>query len=443
MSKKSVLFLWLVAAVLGGLVFTVKSNQDAPSKTAALRKTGQTLFESFPAEKVTAIVVAGAGDETHLHKRDGKWANLNRDRYPASTKAINDLLRTVADLKVAGAVEDAANYPARFGMDEASKDAKDRGITVTFSDADGTELARISVGKAIGAEESNPLDPLSGGAGGRFILNHADKSAVYKVTEMFGALSEDPKTWLDQEFISIEKPKTIAVTQPGKDDLAWKLTREDESAEFALEGATPADDFDPSAASSLKNILSSARFDDVVPTLEASTRGIEDQKRTATIETVEGFTYTIEITPTKPAEGAAEGAAPGSYLLTVEVEATLPTERKKEADEKPEDAKAKDEAFASRLKTLQEKLEKEEAFSGRTFEVASYVVDGLIKDRSGFKTAAHPGADAQQGGLPPGFSIPGGLPGAPAAPRRAPVEATTPPIAVPQESGQPAEKEGE
>jgi hypothetical protein len=439
MSKKSVLFLWLVAAVLGGLVFTVKSNQEAPSKTAALRTTGQTLFESFPAEQMTAIVVAGATDETHLHKRDGKWANLNRDRYAANTKAINDLLRTVADLKVVGAVEDAANYPARFGMDETSKDVKDRGLTVTFSDASGTELAKISLGKPIGAEEPNPLNPLSGGAGGRFILNHADKSAVYKVTEMFGALSEDPKTWLDQEFISIEKPKTIAVTQPGKDDLAWKLTREDESAEFALEGATPADDFDPSAASSLKNVLSSARFDDVVPTLEASTRGVADQKRTATIETVEGFTYTIEITPSKPAEGAGESAAPDSYLLSVEVEATLPTERKKEADEKPEDAKAKDEAFASRLKALQEKLEKEEAFSGRTFQVPQYVVDGLIKERSGFKKAGHPGAEAQPDGLPPGFAIPEGL-------RRPPVEATTPPIEVPQqpaEDEQPAEKDGE
>jgi hypothetical protein len=436
MSKKSVLFLWLVAAVLGGLVFTVKSNQDAPSKTAALRKTGQTLLESFPAEKVTAIVVAGAGDETHLHKRDGKWANLNRDRFPANTKAINDLLRTIAELKVAGAVEEAAGFPARFGIEEPSGDGKGRGITVTFSDADGTELAKISVGKAIGDAEPNPLNPLSGGAGGRFILNHADKSAIYKVTEMFGALSEDPKTWLDQEFISIEKPKTIAVTQPGKDDLAWKLTREDESAEFALEGATPEDNFDPAQASALKNVLSSARFDDVVPTLEASTRGLTDQKRTATIETVEGFTYTIEITPTKPAENAAEGAAPDSYLLTVEVEATLPTERKKEADEKPEDAKAKDEAFASRLKTLEEKLEKEEAFAGRTFQVASYVVDGLIKDRSSFKTPGHPGADAQQGGLPPGAAVPEGL-------RRAPVEATTPPIAVPQESEEPTEKEGE
>jgi len=136
-----------------------------------------------------------------------------------------------------------------------------------------------------------------------------------------------------------------------------------------------------------KSLLSYSRFDDVASAAEVEKRADVTRKQTATLVTVEGFTYTLTLTPAKPAEKKAadtETAGENTYFLTVKVDAALPKERKKEADEKPEDAQQKDAAFASRLKELQDKLAKEKALEGRTFEVTHSTVDALLKDRASF-----------------------------------------------------------
>lgn len=441
MSKRLVIILWAVALVLGGLVYYVKSGQGAPPKIQTQRVAGQTLFDKFPAADVAAVTVSAADGTVHLAKKDGKWTVTDRDGYPANTSMVNELIRTMAEVKIAGAVEGGAQALPRFGIDEGATKADDRGVAVTFANAAGGELAKVSLGKNVGADGSDPMTRMSGGSTGRFILNHADTTAIYKTSEMFASLSSDPKTWLAEGFIDIEKPKSIAVTVPGKSDIAWKLSRETEEANFALEGATEADKFDPSTTLPLKSLFASARFDDVVPAADIEKRANNDQKRVATFETIEGFTYTLTLTPAKsitptPAPEPGEPPAGDNLFVTVDVKATLPTERKKEADEKPEDAKAKDEAFQSRLKTLQEKLVKEQALKGRTFEFRAYALDALTKGREGFKKQDAPPAGAQGNpmqGMPPGMMMPPGMRSPGGAPRP-PVEAVTPPIAVPEEN---------
>jgi hypothetical protein len=409
MSKRLVIFLWLVAIALGGAVYVVKSKQNAQTRSSVKRAGGQTLFEKFPAAEVASITVTGADGGVHVVKKDGGWTVTERDGYPANRTAIHDLLRTVEELKVVGGIEAGPAYAARFGMDETSANAAERGTTVVFAGADGKELAKLSIGKTLGSEE--PANPLTGGgAMGRFVRNHADESGIYKTSEMFAALSVEPKRWLAEDFIQIQKPATVAVTAPGKDEPAWKLTRENEEANFALEGARPEEKIDEAALAPFKSLLSFARFDDVAPAADVEKRAEAGQKRTATITTVEGFTYTLGITPAKAAEKkAADDSLPPAektYFLTVKVDATLPKERKKAADEKPEDAKEKDAAFASRLKELQDKLAKEKAFEGKTFEVTQWTVDSLLKDRAAFLKKDAPAgqpAPAKNGGLPPGF----------------------------------------
>jgi len=442
MSKRLVIVLWVLAVALGGLVYVVKSGQSTPAKGKAARKSGQTLFESFPGAEVAAITISGADGATHLAKKDGKWTVSDRDAYPANTQNVNDLLRTVTDLKVVGAIEDAAPYAARFGIDPAATKADDRGIELTFANASGGELAKLSLGKSIGGGQANPMNPMGGGSTGRFVLNPSDKSAVYKTSEMFGAIATDPKTWLAEDFIKIEKPKSVSVTTPGKADISWKVSRDNEEANFNLEGAKPEDNFDASTTTPLKTLFSFAKFDDVVPAADVAKRAQPDQKRVATIETFEGSTYTLTITPAKPTD-AKPGEEPpsatdGSYFVTVDVTATLPTERKKEEGEKPEDAKAKDEAFTTRLKELKDKLASDQALKGRTFELRQFALDMLLKGRDGFKKQAAPagGPQGMQGmqGLPPGLMMPGGASAPTPGPKRAPVEAVTPPIEVPAQS---------
>ncbi len=437
MNKRQVTILWVIAIALGAAVTAVKLSQNDSTHSATKRIHGQTLFESFPATEAATIEIQGAPDAVTLAKKDGKWVVLQRDNYPANNTFVNDLIRTLGDLKVTQGLEAGPSFAPRFGMDEAATTPDDRGLTATFKDAAGKELAKVTLGKNI--ESGAAPSPMGGSSSvGRYVRNHADESGFYAVSEMFPSVSADAKRWLADSFISPEKIKSITVSLPGKPETAWKLSRDGEEAEYQLEGATAAEVLDTTATSPLKSLFSYARFDDVVPADKVAGRIVADGKRTVTLETFEGFTYTVNISPTQaaaappaPVSPGGEPAATENFLVTVDVNAELPKERKKAEGEKPEDAKAKDTAFTERLKTLTEKLAQEKALAGITFEVGKSTVETLLKDRAGLITKATPPAPAgaANGGLQ---KLPGGMIARPPVTATTPpIEAVTPPISIP------------
>ena len=443
MNKRQVIILWIIAVVLAAAVAIVKVASKDGAQSATARASGQTLFENFPATDVATLVITGAQGSVTLERKDGKWTIAERDAYPANASYVNEFLRTLAELKVTRGMEAGPSFAPRFGMDENASKPEDRGLTAVFKDAAGKDIATISLGKNI---ESGADAAAFGGAAtvGRYIRNHADESGFYAISEMFSSVSDEASRWLDTTFFSPEKIKCITLHQKGSDAVAWKLTRDSEDAEFKLEGASGDEVLDSTAATPLKSLFSYARFNDVIPAADVEARAEAANKRSAVIETFEGFTYQLAITPAKPKEAAADAEAPAAgeeMLLTVNVSAELPKERKKEEGEKEEDAKTKDEAFAERLKTLTEKLDKEKAFAGRTFLISKSTVEALLKERDQLITKAQPPAEgaATQGSVQ---ELPGGIIATPPAGTSAttppievttqPIEAVTPPIAVPQ-----------
>lgn len=432
MNKRQVIILWVIAIALGGAVAALKLTQKDTTKSATNRSPGQTLFESFPATDVSTVLIQGTAGSVTLTKKDGNWTVTEREGYPANATYVNEFIRTLGELKVTQGMEAGPSFAPRFGMDEAATKAEDRGLTATFQDASGKEIAKVSLGKNI--ESGADAGPMGGAMSvGRYVRNHGDESGFYAVSEMFPSVSAEVARWLADGFMSPEKIKSISLSQKTKDDIAWKLVRDTEDAEFKLEGAVGSEVLDTTATSPLKSLFSYARFDDVVTSDKIAERSDAEGRRTAVIETFEGFKYTLAITPAKGADD--------KVLMTVEVTADLPKERKKEEGEKPEDAKTKDTAFADRLKSLTEKLEKEKKLAGRTFEVSKSSVESLLKERDQLITKAAPpptaGGDngsVQQlpGGIiasPPPVQNPPPAPANTATTR--PIEAVTPPIAVP------------
>lgn len=460
MNKRQVIILWSIAAALGVAVTAVKISQNESAQSATRRSQGQTLFESFPATDAATIEIKGAKETVTLTKKDQKWTVVQRGNYPANSTFVNELLRTLSELKVTQGMEAGPSFTPRFGMDENSTNPAEHGLTLTFKDAEAKEIAKVSLGKNIEAGSASPMMGGGGNAVGRYIRNHADESGFYGVSEMFPSVSAEAKRWLADGFINPEKIKTIAVSETGKSEPLWKVKRETEEAEFVLENPPAGKLLDPNAGSPLKSLFSYARFDDVVPADQVASRAADGGKRTAVIETVEGFTYTIQLTPTKPAAAPqpadaanADPQATDNYLLTVSVTAEIPAERKKEADEKPEDAKTKDTAFTKRQKALKEKLAKEQAFAGVTFEVSKSLVEPLLKERDTMVTDATPppapepqanaGGNVQQ--LPGGIIAgqPANSTTQPVTATTQPVEAFTPPISIPTEAEANTEKKTE
>lgn len=385
MKPRTVIVLWIIALILGVSVYFIKKSASNEEKTTTNRTPGQTLFADFPAEKTATIEITGAKQSATLALKDGKWSVAQRDSFPANKRNINDLLRTLAELKVSQAIEAGPSFAPRFGMDESSTAAETRGIIAVFKNSSGKELAKVSFGKNLDAAAVS--SPISGGASGRFIRNHADESGFYAVSESFGTLSEDPKSWLSEDFIKVDKIKGISITKPSSDENEWEFTRADENADFAFTDAYPGVKTDVAATAPLKSLFSYSRFDDVIPAAEVEKKATPDKLQKVIITTFEGFTYTVTLQPAKPAaaqEGAEAAPAADSYLMTVAVTAELPKERTKPEGEKPEDAEAAQKSFDEKLKTLTADLEKSKALEDRTFEVSKYTVEALLKNRTEF-----------------------------------------------------------
>ncbi|RYD47900.1 MAG: DUF4340 domain-containing protein [Verrucomicrobiaceae bacterium] len=464
MNKRQVIILWAIAIGLGAAVTTVKISQNKATKSATERKSGDPLFATFPGAEAATVEIQGAGSSVTLTKKDGKWVVADRGNYPANPTFVNEFLRTLGDLKITQAMEAGPSFAPRFGMDEASSKADERGLTATFKDASGKELAKIGLGKNIesGAAPSTPMGGMGAGAVGRYVRNYADDSGFYAVGEMFPSVSAEAKRWLADGFINPEKITSISVSKPGKDEIDWKLSRETDEAAFKLENAAAGELPDTSVTDPLKSLFSYARFEDVVPADKVADRIVADSKQNVVIETQEGFRYSMTITATKPVSAPAATQTPAvvpppsdNYLVTVDVTADLPKERKKEEGEKPEDATTKDAAFTERHKALTEKLSKEKALSGVTFEVAKTTVEPILKDRKALTTKPEP--TPAPGGEDQGSvqQLPGGMIARPPATATTPpIQAVTPPISVPaadeqeqQDSGaavkEEAVKEGE
>lgn len=388
MKKKQVLTLSAIAIVLGSALLIVKQTQKKSDPIALTsRAAGDTLFASFPATEIAHIEITGADSSVTLVKKDGKWTVAQRENYPANAMNVNEFIRTLAELKVTRSLEAAPSFAPRFGMDEASTKPEDRGLTATFKDASGKELAKVSLGKNI--EGSQDASPMGAMPVGRYIRNHADESGFYAVNEMFFSISADVTRWLAEEFIAPEKIKSVSLSQKGSDAVAWKLVRDAENAEFKLEDLKPSEALSSENVAPIKSLFSFARFEDVVTNAAVAERGDAAGKRNAIIETFDGFSYKITITPLKPSTESAN-SAPDNQLVTIAVIANLPSERNKAEGEKPEEAKTKDEEFAARLKALNEKLAKEQSLAGRTFELSKNTLDALLKEREAFVKKAEP-----------------------------------------------------
>lgn len=405
MSKKQVIVLWIIALALVGTLAIVNASKSDGFQSATERKRGETLLVDFDPTKVTSLSIKEGTEVVTLQKKEGKWTVAERDDYPANTSSINELLRLIDEVEVTQGIEADPEFAPRFGMDSEATDPKQQGTVVVMTDGN-SELAHLTFGKNLESASNlgNPF--MGGGSTGRFVKNHQDDSGVYVTSELFPTLNADPSSWLDDDFLIVEKIQSIAVSKQGKlDEHEWKITREGEGAPFTLIGKKDNENLDTNALNPLGNLFSYARFEDIIPAAEEEGSWIKDERQQAVIETFEGLTYHVTFGP--------QLNAADKYLLRVTVAGNIPEKRKVEEGETEDDAKAKDAAFTKRRKLLLDKLEIAKRLEGRTYQVSKFTVDPLLKNRTGLIKSAPPAASNN-----------------PPTPR-GPARAVSPPIAIP------------
>ena len=397
MKSRTIIVLWLIAIALAATIAFIKINESNVDRETTNRAPGQTLLENFPIENVSSIQIEGAESSVTLKTNEDSWVLPQRDNFPANFSNIKDLLYTLKELKVTQGIEAGLSIAPRFGMDDASSDPESHGITATFKDSSGEEIAKVTFGK-------NLAGSAGGGITGRFVRNHADKSGFYAVSESFGILSADPKNWLSDALLSIDKIQSISLTQPGSDKIDWKITRPEETKKFEFSEAYPGVTLDPAAANPLATVFSALRIDDLTPAADLGKLSTPEKLQKVKVITFEGFTYQITLQPKKDSE---------SYLMNIEVTAKIPDQRKKSANEKPEETEQLDKAFADRKKILTQRLEATKPLVGHTFEIQKFKVNALLKNRAALiskpvapqpsqQTTPQPGAPKPLQGASPG-----------------------------------------
>lgn len=437
--KKPVILLIILAALAAFAALYDKGlTKRFSSSSLEGAKLRELVIPEIPADKIRTIRVKEGDKQVSLVLKDGKWTVTERGGYAASLDKVRRAITFLSELKIKGKQEVGDGLLGEVKLLAPGEGAADRsGLLVDLLDEKGDSIASIIAGQTTtttGGASASSGNMFGGPGESRYVRvpKSEDKNTVWFVEDSFYELSTDPKEWLEKSFINVQDVKSADVSLANAAD-SWKAERKDTSSPFIFVGAPAGEELDTAKADGLTSVLSSAYFNDVLPKEQVTADFMKGGTK-AKLTTMDGFHYDLDILEKK--EGAA--ATEPKYFITAKVSADIPKERAAAADEKPEDKKKKDDEFAARKKALEEKLAKEKAAEGWTYEVSNYTVSALLKKRSELirdKTAPPP--TPQASGLP---SVPNMLnipavptpPGAPVLPPPAapPISVTTPPVSV-------------
>jgi hypothetical protein len=240
-------------------------------------------------------------------------------------------------------------------------------------------------------DDSSPF----GGDGwpdGRWVRVLGGPAQAYLVSEAFTEIEPRAERWLNKDFFRVEKIKSVEVRHADAAN-SWTIFRETEGGALKLADPQEGEELDTGKASPVGNLLSWPSFADVVPPDAPAELTGMDAPVLATIETFEGFTYTLKVG--KPAETG------DNHHLQVSVAGSFPRDREAPEGESAEDKDRLDKEFKERTGRLEEKLTKEKALAGWTYLVSKWTIENLLKERKDFLQSAEPATGGAAGATPP------------------------------------------
>lgn len=413
MGNKTLTRLLIALAIIGAIAailhFTGGGSGISTTKSSTIKKK---VFADFPINDVAGIVIKDKESSLTLTKGEKSWEVKERGGYPATSEPIVSMLKEIWDLNIGQPVTIGRSQYGRLQLvapDEASSDDEAATI-VSFTDAEGTELASLWLGKVFERSENRP-NPMGGGMAmsdaGRYV-KPGNTNSVYLVGSTLDTIQAEPSNWVDKSFFKIELIKTIELVTGNKDE-DWKLVREEPEGDLKFANPRPGEEIDPAKVSSMRAAFSNPQMEDVFHGDAAKEQ--KTDAATFKITTFDGFTYEI-------ATGAKDDL--GNLPLTIKVNGKFEEKRKPGEEESDEEKEKADQAFADKLQEKKDKLAKEKALEGHVFQVRSYNVDAILKKRS--EILKEEEADEEGKEVAPGVKLPG-LPGS--SPKAAPKAATT------------------
>lgn len=438
--KKILTLVIVLGALLGVAWFKSNERNSRLNRSTGTTKHRKLLIEDFDINGIKKLHLKEDKKETTIEVKGDQWVVAERGGYPANKEKLQEQLMSLRFEEIKAVQRVGKDSWGKIGVNSpGDATAYGVGTLVELHDESGAVKHSMVLGGKVtssGGSSENPMNMFGGGAPGNRFIRLMNEESIYEVGNAYDGLNNDPAAWLLKDFINVEKLKSVEVTHAKPED-SWKASKKAETdADFSLEAPKAGEELDTGKAT-LASFLSAPTFDDVQPKDKAAEL-LKDAVK-VTLTTFDGFTYTVQAT-----KKAVDGS--DKYFMTVTTTAKIADKREPVKDEKEEDKKKNDEAFAATKKGLEEKLAKEKACDGWVYQVTEYTINTALKKRSEILKTADKKPDAQPGipGLTPG-SIPGLPPGMtpPPAPKPAaatpppssatstPITVTTPPISVP------------
>lgn len=403
---KKILILTIVLAALVGVAVFKKNSRSASLSTGSRKgvEIRELLLPDLDVNSVQKIRIKDDKSEVNVAVNGTNWTVLERGGYEASFDRISRVLMALKEQKISHGKPVGQGSWAKIGVQPPGEPSgMGIGTLVELLDAKGNIKSSFVLGGTVSSSGSLNASPFGGG-NERLVRMVApdDGNTIWTVGNTFQDVEPKPEEWLEKAFFDVVKPKSVEVTFAAAGD-SWKASRKDaDGTDFTLDDARGGEKFDNGKVA-LGSILSSPTFNDVVAKAKIAETMTDAVK--ARITTFEGFRYDLQVNK-KNVDGADK------YYLTVAVSADIPKERPAVKDEKEEDKKKNDEAFAAEKKTKEEKLANEKKLEGWAYEVTEYTVSSLLKKRS--EILAEPAKDeAATAPAPAPSSVPSSAPSAP------------------------------
>lgn len=404
MNQKQLGILVALVVVLGGIgIVAFKSKKSDWSPDAA--STDAKVIADFPMNDVSEITIKNKDGEVNLSKGESGWTVKERGGYAANFDNIHELLRTVWEMEPVQKPKVGETHLGRLNLLDPSDadDAEQAATRVDFKAGGATHT--LFIGKEH-MRKQQAQGPMGGGSfpDGRYVMVGDDLESISLVEPTFGSVTGTAESWLNKDFIKVEKVKSIKYI-PAETTNAWSVTRDSDSGDYTLVDKKEGEELDSAKTSSLKFLMSSPSFVDVAVGKKDEETGL-DKPTKASIETFEGFSYDLSVGKQDDKE---------QFFIKFDVSAKIEKERKSAEDEKPEDKEKLDKEHKENVEKAEEKLAKEKKLAGTVFVVSKYTVDALMKSRKDLlKGPEEKKDDASSAGaaglptplLPPGMTPP-------------------------------------
>lgn len=393
MKAKHLIFLIILAAVLGGLAYVTSSRKA--KHTAGTELMGKPVLPQLQdkdvLKKIEKMAFATSGQTVTVARADGVWVAPGKYGYPVDFEKAKEFVQALVDLKVGQVMPGGEKQLARLNLlsPESVEPGKawQSGTLVKMMDSDENVLARLVVGK----ERMKKADPNSqfgrygGYPDGRYVA--ADGKA-FLVGDPLSSLPADDKAWLDDELLNLRAGDVMSVSLTDRDGESLTLRRPDENGALEVPDLTEDEEMERSKANNLANLFSYLNFTDVAdPSLSDEEVGM-DKPMVAGCETKKGKAYTLTI------GGSPEDSKNRYVRLSASYDPPPVPEEAPEGDDAEnedeaekdadEEAKKAAERQAKQAKLAQEVKDFNERVGPWTYLVRSYKFEDLSVDRDDY-----------------------------------------------------------